>query len=73
MIPFNRLSTSWRAQRSRRGLPGAALAVSCLLFASCAVGPDYKRPAVAAPVDYKEGPAVETPVLASDWWTLFGD
>ena len=59
-----------------RACSTAALTGGCLLLAACAVGPDYKRPEVAAPVDYKETPdaaAVATPVLATDWWTLFGD
>ncbi len=55
--------------------PVLLAAGACLLLAACAVGPDYKRPEVAAPTAFKEAPAAttEAPVLASDWWTLFGD
>ncbi len=76
MTPFNRLSNSPSARLSRRGLLRVALGGGCLLLAACAVGPDYKRPETAAPTGYKETPdtaATATPVLATDWWTLFGD
>ncbi len=47
----------------------------CGALASCAVGPDYKRPEVASPAGYKR--TVETekaePALTSTWWTLFND
>jgi len=46
----------------------------------CAVGPDYKRPAVDMPPAYPdatqgEGEAANTasPAVQADWWTLFGD
>jgi outer membrane protein, multidrug efflux system len=52
-----------------------ALAGAC---AGCAVGPDYVRPTVAVPADWKpEAPwQAATPqddALKGDWWTLFGD
>ena len=56
-----------------------ALATSlALLLGGCMVGPDYHRPQVAAPVQYKELPGwtVATPATATpsvDWWTGFGD
>lgn len=46
---------------------------------ACAVGPDYKRPAVAVPDAYKETPAgwkVAEPADAADrgaWWRVYGD
>lgn len=46
------------------------------LLASCAVGPNYKRPAVDnTPAQYKELNASETPPAAPppQWWTLFND
>jgi multidrug efflux system outer membrane protein len=51
---------------------------SAVLLAGCAVGPDYERPAVAAPPAFQEaGPwqlAVPKDTLPKDgWWKLFGD
>jgi len=53
-------------------------AVSCLLVAGCAVGPDYVRPAVVVPAAYKESAgwkaAEPRPVDARHpWWTWYGD
>ncbi len=52
-----------------------ALGAGCLAFAGCAVGPDYHRPEVAAPAAFRElaAPAAAAPLIASAWWTLFGD
>ncbi|MDR0533758.1 MAG: efflux transporter outer membrane subunit [Verrucomicrobiales bacterium] len=50
-----------------------------LLLASCAVGPDYKRPEAGAPVAFKEGEGIWKPaqpsdgILRGEWWALFGD
>ncbi len=55
------------------------LLVSCLLgafLAGCAVGPNYKQPAVAAPEQYREvqGPPAPGASLADlPWWETFGD
>ena len=52
------------------------------LLSACAVGPDYKRPEVAAPGAFKEAPASDAgwfPAAPADtldrgpWWELFGD
>ena len=56
----------------------AVLAVS-LLAAGCAVGPDYVRPKVEAPMQFKELPEGWRTAKPSDalprgqWWTMFGD
>jgi outer membrane protein TolC len=51
-------------------------------LAGCAVGPDYQRPAAAAPAAFKEAPPGEAgwlPAAPADalergpWWELFGD
>ena len=49
--------------------------VLALGLASCATGPDYERPEVAAPDRFKSAVADEIaePNLALDWWRLFGD
>ncbi|WP_430389266.1 efflux transporter outer membrane subunit [Dyella sp. 20L07] len=60
-------------------IPRKALAASMMLMLSgCMVGPDYHRPQVTVPTQYKElagwtqaTPADETP--KGDWWTGFND
>lgn len=55
----------------------AACSVSCVLLASCTVGPDYHRPVVAAPTTFMGTQAItqRSAVAASDgaWWARFGD
>jgi NodT family efflux transporter outer membrane factor (OMF) lipoprotein len=58
-----------------RLIPAAALLA---VLAGCAVGPDYKRPAVALPAAFKENPGwkVATPnegARRGPWWEVFGD
>ncbi len=59
--------------------PSAAPALLLtLLLAGCAVGPDYRQPAVAAPAAFKEaeGWVAAQPADAIErerWWTLFKD
>jgi NodT family efflux transporter outer membrane factor (OMF) lipoprotein len=54
------------------------VAVSLLISAGCAVGPDYKAPPPAVPAHFSE--PVPTPTLTNspavpvdDWWTVFQD
>jgi NodT family efflux transporter outer membrane factor (OMF) lipoprotein len=53
--------------------------VASATLAACAVGPDYKRPAVDAPAAFKEAPAGWKPAepqdaqARSNWWEVFGD
>ncbi len=60
-------------------IPLTALAASlALLLGGCMVGPDYQRPKVAVPTQYKEMPGwtVAQPSAAApkaDWWTGFND
>jgi multidrug efflux system outer membrane protein len=63
-----------RPLRSLAGLPAGLLA----LAAGCAVGPDYKRPAVETPASFSEsGPwkvAQPKDALPKEaWWRVFGD
>lgn len=49
-----------------------------MLLTACAVGPDYKRPAVELPSAYPDAApnAAANPeqgMIAVDWWTLYGD
>ena len=47
---------------------------SSMALASCAVGPDYKRPALDLPGQYTAPDASSSPAAVSGkWWTLYGD
>lgn len=63
----------------REGMRRAALlAVAALLPAGCAVGPDYRQPAVEIPAAYKELNGWKTAQprdheTRGNWWEIFGD
>jgi multidrug efflux system outer membrane protein len=46
-----------------------------LVLAGCSVGPDYQRPAVETPANFKSASDTDkaSPQLGQNWWTLFGD
>lgn len=52
-----------------------ALVAPALLLAACTLGPDYKRPAVDAPPDFRSAMAPSTEPSLSDlgWWQLYPD
>ncbi len=64
-----------RSKGSRRYLKlAAALAAVAILAASCAVGPNYKRPAVNAPSNFRDANAADTNAVADlPWWEVFRD
>lgn len=46
----------------------------CLFSLGCASGPDYERPKVATPENFRQGgPAVEASLANVPWWELFKD
>ena len=50
----------------------------CMLLSACAVGPDYQRPALETPLQFKEnkGWVQAAPLAVSAqgaWWTIFAD
>jgi multidrug efflux system outer membrane protein len=50
------------------------LIVAVALLAGCAVGPNYKRPAVNVPGNYRFAESATTNSLAElPWWEVFGD
>src|SRR5438876_8648434 len=50
------------------------LSLTATLFAGCAVGPNYSRPAVPSQMGWKERPAVtNAATLPTDWWRIFND
>jgi outer membrane protein, multidrug efflux system len=46
---------------------------ACVLLAGCAVGPDYKRPVMSAPTQWRDVPALEGSLANIPWWDLFQD
>ncbi|WP_345812397.1 efflux transporter outer membrane subunit [Paraburkholderia sp. PREW-6R] len=68
-----------RATLAPRALTIAVAATLGTLLASCAVGPNYKRPAAEVPASYKEaapGWKVAQPADQQDrgdWWTIYQD
>jgi outer membrane protein, multidrug efflux system len=51
----------------------AVLSLS-LLLPGCMVGPDYVRPMVEQPLQFKSQPASEeAPLIAKEWWQLYRD
>jgi len=50
------------------------VAALALLAGGCALGPNYKRPAVPAPPTWRDMPVAEAQSLANKpWWELFDD
>jgi NodT family efflux transporter outer membrane factor (OMF) lipoprotein len=62
-----------------RGAPRLAIGAALLLIAGgCAVGPDYRRPAVEVPAAFKESPGWKAAspsdgVSRGPWWEVFDD
>lgn len=52
-----------------------ATAASVLLLSGCAVGPNYQRPKVSAPTEYRssEGAAQQASIADLPWWEVFKD
>jgi outer membrane protein, multidrug efflux system len=52
-----------------------ALVVAAVLLAGCTVGPDYRRPAVPTPADFRGAmaPAAEPSLGDLAWWQVFPD
>jgi multidrug efflux system outer membrane protein len=54
--------------------PDLLLVLSVALFTGCAVGPDYKRPPVAAPAAFRSDSAVTNTSFADlAWWRVYQD
>ena len=60
----------------KRPTPALTLTLVALVaLGGCAVGPDYKRPALPAPDNFygMSGPASEASLADTKWWDLFAD
>lgn len=73
-IPMVHRSILNQVKRWSQIRPASVLAL-CLMLASCMTGPDYKRPEVPSPAQYKSAVPQEkaSPNLAREWWRLFND
>jgi multidrug efflux system outer membrane protein len=59
----------------KRGI-ALAIGIGCTtLFSSCAVGPNYKRPTVASPGNFRSAPSEVTTNSLADlpWWDIYRD
>ncbi|PTY02492.1 RND transporter [Opitutaceae bacterium EW11] len=63
------------ARPNLRLVPAALGLSTALVFSSCALGPDYRRPEVAQPAAFKgiRSPESAVPQVGRTWWTLFND
>jgi outer membrane protein, multidrug efflux system len=61
--------------RHLTSLLGLSTAAVSLLFAACAVGPNYERPQLPSPPQYRfvEGAAQAQTLADSPWWQVFDD
>jgi multidrug efflux system outer membrane protein len=57
----------------RIALRAALIAAVALALSACAVGPDYRRPAVELPGSFAAAAEAGAPAVQPDWWTLYGD
>ena len=46
---------------------------AALVLGGCMIGPDYTRPQVSVPAEYRFEPKEVADTLNSDWWKRFGD
>jgi outer membrane protein, multidrug efflux system len=59
---------------ARLGVTLAALACVCVFVAGCMVGPNYKRPPVEQPLQFKsDATGASAPPVQADWWQLYTD
>lgn len=75
---FNLDAPMARRLVSVRGSRLLSLSLSVLMLSACAIGPDYQRPPVAEPAQYKQadGWRQATPsdsLARGAWWELYGD
>jgi multidrug efflux system outer membrane protein len=59
--------------KRRLSLRSAASLLVLLLFQGCLVGPDYRRPDVAVPANWRTGPAQQRSMADLAWWEVFDD
>ncbi|APC18873.1 RND transporter [Pseudomonas frederiksbergensis] len=76
--PLNLDAPTARCLVSARGSRLLSLSLSVLMLSACAIGPDYQRPPVAEPAQFKQadGWRQATPsdsLARGAWWELYGD
>jgi outer membrane protein, multidrug efflux system len=72
---MNELEFSRKTKTTRCAVMLASVGGIALLLTGCAVGPNYKRPAIDAPVSFRNGPNSTTTNTLADlpWWELYQD
>ena len=56
-----------------RPIAGAAIVACLAMLAACTVGPDYRRPEVAAPAKWRIDTPQSAEIANTRWWEQFGD
>src|SRR5260370_18097568 len=65
---------AYEPARGRRPVVPAVLSVVSLMCGGCLLGPNYVRPKVEQPAQFKSQADKEpAPAIARDWWRLYGD
>jgi len=63
---------------TKTGITFLSIACLSITLAGCAVGPDYQRPALEVPADFREMPGWKlaqprADQRRGDWWAIYGD
>ena len=69
------LKPDFLALGDARGFPISSISLACALLAGCAVGPNYKRPAIDAPGLFRSEQSAHQQASLADlpWWEIFND
>jgi multidrug efflux system outer membrane protein len=73
------MSTTMVVKRAGQAIGSVLIAQVVLLMAGCKVGPDYKRPAVNVPGNYRQAiapdiaPTSQTSIADEQWRVVFQD
>src|ERR1043165_3124655 len=72
---MNEQQTNRNVMKTQIAVIFASLGSAALLLPGCAVGPNYKRPAVYSPVNFRNAPETPTTNSLADvqWWELYKD
>jgi multidrug efflux system outer membrane protein len=71
---MNRVEKHDRGRLSKAGGAVIATVVALAILSGCAVGPNYQRPSVIVPGDFRFGTSPTPPSLGElPWWEVFKD
>jgi len=72
------MKKKYQTPQWRNSLRPALVLAACAIACACSVGPNYRKPAVTVPAEYKENADWKPAQPADDfkrgaWWEIFGD